>query len=611
MDRRQGGRSTCRQARRHRLLCGKREVTWFCTHGTLDGMTLRTQQDHIFDALSGKRLHVLEQCVAIDVTGSSELTGVKDAEGLTRWLLSLHARYRRSEGTASGLRWRNVGSIGKGDELTNKELSEALQSNARWNARKDVKFTEAEWKAFGVKNLRMNHFIKSGDSYFQPAAVDTPACALLTAGPAAGKTCLLSQIIIHTLNDSSSGMVPILVKVQLLQNQLLSDVNAFASSWNWIDAYLKIVHDARPDVYRFLRQAMMARRALLLLDGLDEGGLARERIERHVTEVLAPQGHVLLATSRPAGIDDKRFSGFTRLSLSPLSDPQQQQAVEQRLDQKQAKDLMLYVRGVMPVDKETGQRITGNPLMLSMVVSIFEIGAAVMPKTMVDLYDSDKRCLSAPAPRMTRHADAQGSLLRGAHRCVPHYHDQAPRGRCKATRGRKRERTRTDHGARAAGPHAAMALLQAEPVQIQAAHLSFQEYYVARAICEQSWEPPQKPWEFSAHWDNVVKMGGEMGEDFCRSLLRATRCEDLDVSNGGLGSNGDRATALKAVMHLITGGLRSLNLEHNQLGSSLGASGLSIALKTNSALRRSFSRAMASARKARSTSQQASQRTRL
>ena len=38
-----------------------------------------------------------------------------------------------------------------------------------------------------------------------------------------------------------------------------------------------------------LRQAMMARRALLLIDGLDEGGRKRAEIERHVAEVLAPQ----------------------------------------------------------------------------------------------------------------------------------------------------------------------------------------------------------------------------------------------------------------------------------------------------------------------------------
>ena len=90
-------------------------------------------------------------------------------------------------------------------------------------------------------------------------------------------------------------------------------------SWNWADAYLRLEHAERLGLYRMLRQAMMARQALLLIDGLDEGGSCRAAIERHVLEVLAPQGHVILCTSRPAGVDDSRFSGFHRLQLAPLT----------------------------------------------------------------------------------------------------------------------------------------------------------------------------------------------------------------------------------------------------------------------------------------------------
>lgn len=60
-----------------------------------------------------------------------------------------------------------------------------------------------------------------------------------------------------------------------------------------------------------LRQAMMTRRVLLLLDGLDEGGRARDEIEAHVTNVLAPQGFVMLLTSRPK-------STVSRAAFSPL-----------------------------------------------------------------------------------------------------------------------------------------------------------------------------------------------------------------------------------------------------------------------------------------------------
>ena len=62
----------------------------------------------------------------------------------------------------------------------------------------------------------------------------------------------------------------------------------------------------------------------------------RSEIERHVTEVLAPQGHVMLCTSRPAGVVeagvvDARFAGVRWLKLAPLTDAQQREALVQRL----------------------------------------------------------------------------------------------------------------------------------------------------------------------------------------------------------------------------------------------------------------------------------------
>ena len=214
-----------------------------------------------------------------------------------------------------------------------------------------------------------------------------PLAALLTAGPASGKTTLLSQVVTIALQDERTELVPILVKVQVLQRRLLEAPDAFASAWNYIDAYLRLEHEAsRPALYRMLRQAMMARRALLLLDGLDEAGAKRADIERHVVEVLAPQGHVLLCTSRPAGVDEARFAAFRRLSLAPLSDEQQERALEQRLGAERAAALLTYVRDVMPRD-DTGQKVTSNPLMLSMVAAVYELRQGVgMPRTVAELY---------------------------------------------------------------------------------------------------------------------------------------------------------------------------------------------------------------------------------
>ena len=137
---------------------------------------------------------------------------------------------------------------------------------------------------------------------------------------------MLSQVVVHSLHDAE--LVPIVIKVQRLQRLLLDTPEEFAAATNWVDAYLRLEYKNKPAVYRFLRQALLARRMLLLLDGLDEGGAKRSEIERHVTEVLAPQGHVMLCTSRPAGLTEARFTGFCRLALAPLSEAQQQEALE-------------------------------------------------------------------------------------------------------------------------------------------------------------------------------------------------------------------------------------------------------------------------------------------
>merc|ERR1719469_15947 len=219
-------------------------------------------------------------------------------------------------------------------------------------------------------------------SHCKGGAVDASAMALLTGPPAAGKTSLISQVIIHS---GDTELVPVLIKVQQLQRRLVDQPDYFGTAWNWVDAFLHLEYHDQPVVYHFLRQALLARRVLLLLDGLDEGGAKRGEVERHVIEVLAPQGHVMLCTSRPAGLTEERFDGFRRLHLSPLSEEQQKQALEQRLGVERAVPLLEYLETV-PVD-EQGQRVTSNPLMLSMFASVFELRQGVgMPKTIAELY---------------------------------------------------------------------------------------------------------------------------------------------------------------------------------------------------------------------------------
>jgi len=189
-------------------------------------------------------------------------------------------------------------------------------------------------------------------------------CVLLTGPPAAGKTCLISQLVTHVLDDPDRRLVPVLVRVQLLQRLLLLEEHrdTFATAWNWVDAYLRCVHGSDADAYRMLRGAMRARRALLLLDGMDEGGRMRTAIERHVTEVLAPQGHVLLVTSRPDGLDRTCFQEhFLALELRPLDETQQHIVVERRVGRALGEALWREIAATAPRD-EHNELVTSNPL---------------------------------------------------------------------------------------------------------------------------------------------------------------------------------------------------------------------------------------------------------
>ena len=58
----------------------------------------------------------------------------------------------------------------------------------------------------------------------------------------------------YSVDRIGAELVPILVKVQLLQSRFLEDSAAFASSWNWVDAYLRLEHTAAPTIYTMLRQ---------------------------------------------------------------------------------------------------------------------------------------------------------------------------------------------------------------------------------------------------------------------------------------------------------------------------------------------------------------------
>lgn len=156
---------------------------------------MQAQHATIVDALSGMRLDVLKQCMPIEV---------------------------KEEAMGNG--GISVGRLSKVKEVQ----SLAMQLH-KWHAQRCDKADATE-----------------------------RACMLLTAAPATGKTCLMSQIVVRSLRCETmphTPLVPILVKVQQLQRLLTgTDAVVFAHACNWIDAYLRITHGMESDLYRFLWQ---------------------------------------------------------------------------------------------------------------------------------------------------------------------------------------------------------------------------------------------------------------------------------------------------------------------------------------------------------------------
>jgi hypothetical protein len=345
-----------------------------------------------------------------------------------------------------------------------------------------------------------------------------PRGALLTAGPAAGKTWLTSQVVMHTLRGA---LVPILVEVQQLQKALTEHEAAFAAAPDWVDAYLRLTKE--PAHYEMLRAERAAGRALLLLDGLDEAGLARARIEEHVATKLA--GDALLCTSRPTGLNAELFDKkFHRLTLAPLSDAQQHAFLEKRLRPARAAELAPYLRDKVPVDIETKQRVTANPLMLSMVASIAELRTGIdMPTRTAELYSVAADAMLARGGALS---GAEAALLQAtfleAHvaqqRIVTAEHLEAAARRVGAVGVADALRARVVQDRLPL-----LRLLQAEPLQMQAFHLSFQEYYAMRALSEPGARALPDFRVGDVWWTNAVLMGVQTGDAFGNGFVEAAR----------------------------------------------------------------------------------------
>ena len=106
---------------------------------------------------------------------------------------------------ALGFKWLSAGDTEPttGRNLEHPELAEALMSK--------TEFTQQEWEAFGMvvddlySNLGTDHFVKSGDSYFQPAGGDDVACESQDSGGGSECGYIIPPVSNTTWEPTSGG----------------------------------------------------------------------------------------------------------------------------------------------------------------------------------------------------------------------------------------------------------------------------------------------------------------------------------------------------------------------------------------------------------------------
>ena len=459
--------------------------------------------------------------------------------------------FRRDEEFVQGIatRWEPVADVPSdgGTLLENENLSRALL--ARVEAGEEApSFTKEQFVAFETGKVHRGHYIQAGEKVFRPIM-----------GP---------------------GLIPIQIKVMDLQRKLAMDVHEqlFADTWNFVDAYLQLLYGSGSLRYQFLRQALLARRALIILDGIDEGGANKDRIQRHVTEVMAAQGHPLLVTSRPAGLSDALYSDFNKLQMKPLTDDQQEMIVRSRLraidDEAHVGDFLTYIRESMPIDETTGERITGNPLMLTMVCCIYESHRSVdkmpehvvkMPEHVVDLYRTASDIMLSHVEKKHRAKGGQPQQLKPLlMRIALATHSSIKRQilakdvdgllDLEADEKLQQELRTTWTSVQqqlTEGRIPLLSMLQREPLEFQFSHLSFQEYFTVCAICEGlPLKPEVMPWRWLAWWKNVLRFGGEL-KNFGPGLIQATGIARSDALVLSARMIPDLSVAAPALVKLI------------------------------------------------------------
>ncbi|MEC7140241.1 MAG: NACHT domain-containing protein, partial [Pseudomonadota bacterium] len=219
-------------------------------------------------------------------------------------------------------------------------------------------------------------------------------CALVLGPAASGKTTLLRRFAVEIARERTR-FVPIFATVidivRLAASQCRSEHDRPRELFEAVVA--KAAASTGALAARFLAQAVCEHRAVFLIDGMDEAGEQVDLVEAMLAEQIIHRGHRLIVTSRHSGLTDglrQALSGEQHrvVQLLPLDGAQQRAMALARLpDAEQVEAFTAATH-----DRRLAE-LAQNPLMLTMLLSIFARRGGSLPEKRSELYESALRAM--------------------------------------------------------------------------------------------------------------------------------------------------------------------------------------------------------------------------
>ncbi|MBQ1093279.1 NACHT domain-containing NTPase [Streptomyces sp. B93] len=216
---------------------------------------------------------------------------------------------------------------------------------------------------------------------------------LLRGVAGSGKTTLVQWLAVTAARGERGDLIPFVLPLRTLVRRR----DGLPSPDAFLTAVRVPFHANQPDGWT--DRVLTARRALLLVDGIDEiPQRERERTRRWLRELLdVYPGNRWLVTSRPSAVREDWLAadGFTELALTPMSQDDVAAFITRwhtaaRIDARDPERLDGYERSLLDAirTKPDLGRLATNPLMCGLICALHRDRRGYLPHGRQELYDA-------------------------------------------------------------------------------------------------------------------------------------------------------------------------------------------------------------------------------